>query len=394
MGTVNSVVIALLVFSGLCSEVHTFEAFKGRKLSAQRSLRAHFGAQDAAHLYSRRDSRGVGRERGMALRAVGGLGAATTFAKTVFVFSRPHTLVGSGVSVLALFLSATPMELWKTPLFWSSLNSALVPSLLMNLYITGLNQLTDVEIDKINKPYLPVASGDLSRSHGVIIVVLSLLGSLLLSLKAVWPLQFVLWGSCFLGTIYSLPPFRLKRFPALAAFCILVVRGSLINLGFYLQAKQQLVQGAGAVVAQGLLHSCAAYPQAVALSAFFAVFGVVIAIMKDVPDIKGDKVFGIKSLSVRLGAKTMFGAGWKLLVALLGGTATGIFSSLTRTTGAPLMFRTSLGVALGAMALDVRRRALVVDPEIPTDVFKYYMHLWNVFYASYVLLPITSLCGF
>jgi hypothetical protein len=90
----------------------------------------------------------------------------------------------------------------------------------------------------------------------------------------------------------------------------------------------------------------------------------------------------------------MFGAGWKLLVALLGGTATGIFSSLTRTTGAPLMFRTSLGVALGAMALDVRRRALVVDPEIPTDVFKYYMHLWNVFYASYALLPITSLCGF
>jgi hypothetical protein len=42
----------------------------------------------------------------------------------------------------------------------------------------------------------------------------------------------------------------------------------------------------------------------------------------------------------------------------------------------------------------VRRRALVVDPEIPTDVFKYYMHLWNVFYASYALLPITSLCGF
>ena len=43
---------------------------------------------------------------------------------------------------------------------------ALVPSLLINIYIVGLNQLHDVEIDRVNKPYLPLASGDLSVGAG------------------------------------------------------------------------------------------------------------------------------------------------------------------------------------------------------------------------------------
>lgn len=33
---------------------------------------------------------------------------------------------------------------------------ALVSSLHSNVFITGLNQLSDVAIDKINKPYLPL----------------------------------------------------------------------------------------------------------------------------------------------------------------------------------------------------------------------------------------------
>lgn len=107
--------------------------------------------------------------------------------------------------------------MWKTQKFLTSLLAALVPSLFMNLFITGLNQVTDVDIDKINKPYLPLASGSLSFNTGVGLV----LGSLALALFNVrsmaWPLQYTLMGSALLGTLYSLPPFRLKRFPLLAA---------------------------------------------------------------------------------------------------------------------------------------------------------------------------------
>ncbi|KAL5150192.1 Glycinol 4-dimethylallyltransferase [Glycine soja] len=42
------------------------------------------------------------------------------------------------------------------------LDSALVPYTFLDVYINGLNQLSDIEIDKINKPYLPLASGQLS----------------------------------------------------------------------------------------------------------------------------------------------------------------------------------------------------------------------------------------
>ncbi len=47
---------------------------------------------------------------------------------------------------------------------------ALVPALLMNVSIVGLNQIFDVPIDKINKPYLPLASGEFSMRTGIALV--------------------------------------------------------------------------------------------------------------------------------------------------------------------------------------------------------------------------------
>ena len=119
----------------------------------------------------------------------------------------------------------------------SALLNAAFPALLTNLYITGLNQLTDTEIDKINKPYLPLASGALSYSHGLLIVLLCFIGSLNLVKDASWPLRMTVYGSAILGTMYSMPPFRLKRFPLFAAMSIIVVRGSLVNLGFFWTLK-------------------------------------------------------------------------------------------------------------------------------------------------------------
>ena len=34
-------------------------------------------------------------------------------------------------------------------------------AVLINIYVTGLNQVFDVDIDKINKPYLPIAAGNI-----------------------------------------------------------------------------------------------------------------------------------------------------------------------------------------------------------------------------------------
>ena len=230
------------------------------------------------------------------------LDSLVSFAKVLWDFTRPHTIVGSGISVVALYTYGTPPHLWGTYKFFSSLASCLLPALLMNIYITGLNQVTDVEIDRINKPYLPIAAGNLSKEHGIIVVIASLISSLYLVRNAAWPLQAVVTGSCILGTLYSMPPFRLKRYPLLAAFCILIVRGTLVNMGFFLHAKVQVL---GESI-PSVMSACRMFPESVLLTVYFAIFGVVIALMKDVPDVKGDRMNSISSFSVKLGAANMF----------------------------------------------------------------------------------------
>ena len=74
-----------------------------------------------------------------------------SFPLVLWRFTRPHTIIGSAIAIPSIFLLAAPT--YQSFFTWTSLVSLLYasfPSLLMNLYITGLNQITDVEIDKIN----------------------------------------------------------------------------------------------------------------------------------------------------------------------------------------------------------------------------------------------------
>ena len=112
---------------------------------------------------------------------------------------------------------------------------ALVTALLMNICIVGINQLYDVEIDKVNKPYLPLAAGDISMQTGVWIVWLTGAVSLAIGIASgSMPLVGTLVVSLLLGLAYStdLPFLRWKRFPVLAAGCILAVRCDAAASGF------------------------------------------------------------------------------------------------------------------------------------------------------------------
>ena len=104
---------------------------------------------------------------------------------------------------------------------------ALVPALLMNICIVGMNQVFDVEIDRINKPYLPLAAGEWSVETGVTAVVATGGAAILMGLViGSGPLLATLLGSLLLGVAYSvdLPLLRWKQHPLLAAGCILCVR--------------------------------------------------------------------------------------------------------------------------------------------------------------------------
>jgi homogentisate phytyltransferase/homogentisate geranylgeranyltransferase len=259
----------------------------------------------------------------------------------------------------------------------------------MNLYITGLNQVTDVEIDKINKPYLPIAAGDLSKRDASLTVVLALVASLWMGLShptlGTCGLNTALWGSGVLGTMYSLPPFRLKRFPLLAAFCIVVVRGTIINAGFFAHAKAAAFGSPNSSVLHYLLTDRACMLS----SLFFGVFGIVIALMKDVPDVEGDKVASIKTFSVRIGQGRIFSTMKNLLVGLFYSFGASFLYTATKAPlGIVAACRSIVGLSSVAAGLSVNKEATTVDPKNPKEVYSFYMHLWKLFYLSYLVLPL------
>ena len=95
----------------------------------------------------------------------------------------------------------------------------------------------------------------------------------------------------FLGTIYSVPPLRLKR-SAVAAFLIIAtVRGLLLNFGVH--------HATTAAIGLPFVWS----PPILFITAFVTVFAVVISITKDLADIEGDKKFNIETFATRLGVK-------------------------------------------------------------------------------------------
>ena len=75
----------------------------------------------------------------------------------------------------------------------------------MNIYIVGLNQISDIAIDKVNKPYLPLASGEYSIGAAVAIVTAFSFMSLGMGLIfGSIPLLWALFTSFVLGTAYSI----------------------------------------------------------------------------------------------------------------------------------------------------------------------------------------------
>ena len=170
-------------------------------------------------------------------------------------FSRPHTIIGTTVSIVALYLIAVAtlpglaLGGGLCDLFWT-----LVAGLAVNVYIVGINQLEDVEIDRVNKPFLPLAAGEMTlrdrarRSS---------------ARRRRWPIVLAITQGASrrsrcspalaVGTAYSLPPLRLKRFPVAASLCISGVRSVVVNLGVYAHFSLALgPDGTVAIPARGV----------------------------------------------------------------------------------------------------------------------------------------------
>ncbi len=88
--------------------------------------------------------------------------------RALYKFTRPHTIRGTILASIAgtiRALSDTPGAIANAQ--WGAMLPraiiGMVALLCGNAFIVGINQIYDEEIDKMNKPFLPVASGEMSR---------------------------------------------------------------------------------------------------------------------------------------------------------------------------------------------------------------------------------------
>lgn len=289
-------------------------------------------------------------------------------------FSRPHTIIGTSLSVLGLYVIAVAIAGNNFAIEQLiSVFGAWVACLCGNVYIVGLNQLEDVEIDKINKPHLPLASGEFTRAEGQLIVMLAGI----LALVIAWFTGPFLLGmvalSLAIGTAYSLPPIRLKQFPFWAAVCIFSVRGTIVNLGLFLHFNWALEQPAS-------------IPPAVwVLSVFILVFTFAIAIFKDIPDLEGDRLYNISTFTIQLGQQAVFNlALWVLTVCYLGITIVGVLRFAE--VNSVFVVITHLVILAGMWM-----RSLTVDLQDKSAIAQFYQFIWKLFYLEYILFPVACL---
>jgi homogentisate phytyltransferase/homogentisate geranylgeranyltransferase len=298
------------------------------------------------------------------------------FLAHLWQFTRPHTIIGTSLSVVSLYLVALAesQQLCRDCVFGTSslglLLGAWIACLGGNIYIVGLNQICDINIDRINKPNLPLAHGDLSVKQGWKIIFIS--GGIAITLSAIlgpWLLATV-GISLAIGTAYSLPPFRLKRLSFLAALCIITVRGAIVNLGLFSYFTQALVDRS-------------VFPiSLIILTLFILVFSIAIALFKDVPDTEGDQKYQIQTFTLTLGKATVFKLTiWIIALAYIGMILAGLWILPIINSQFFVGYHAILLVLLlwKSQAVNLESKRAIAD---------FYQFIWKLFFLEYLLFPL------
>lgn len=193
-------------------------------------------------------------------------------------------LIAEGNLDLPVLRSGFPFILWPTlPLY--RLLSGIFSLVILNAASNSLNQVYDLDIDRVNKPYRPIPSGLISKSEGLWIAVI-------LYAFALWRAAFVnrwfvlLVSVLILITIfYSVPPLRLKKRLWISNISIAIPRGML-----------------GFVAAWTIMGDIGDTTPWV-LGSIMAVFLIGSTTTKDITDMKGDAMYGIRTLPVHYGKR-------------------------------------------------------------------------------------------
>ncbi|KAG2302981.1 hypothetical protein Bca4012_061338 [Brassica carinata] len=153
--------------------------------------------------------------------------------------------------------------------------------------------------------------------------------------------------------------------------CILAVRAIIVQIAFYLHIQTH-VFGRPVMFTRPLAFA----------TAFIGFFSVVIALFKNIPDIEGDKIFGIGSFFFSL-------LQMAYAVAIqAGATSPFIWSKVILLICLSYKDLVLVIYMLWAMFFwQLWTRAKSVDLSSKTEITSCYMFIWKLFYSEYLLLP-------
>ncbi len=212
-------------------------------------------------------------------------------AKVYLEFSRPFTLVAPALgfaSGAATAYGAAPREAWHLDLLLYPV-IGLTMAAVLNAASNALNQIYDLEIDRVNKPKRPLPSGRLSIHQAWVFTWITYVIALILA----WFVAPAGRHECFwivvaatiITFLYSVPPFRTKRLGIWANVTIAIPRGVLLKVAGWSAIKT--VFGA----------------EPWYIGSIFGLFLLGASTTKDFADMEGDARGGCRTLPIIYGVK-------------------------------------------------------------------------------------------
>jgi len=215
--------------------------------------------------------------------------------KTYVDFARPFTLLPPALGVVSGALTAwgahgsRPSVTLATvlPIAWGALMAAV-----LNSASNAINQIYDLDIDRVNKPKRPLPAGLLDMGGAwrftALCFVLAWVLAFLASPPGLAAHRECFWIVLFTSVLvwaYSAPPFRTKRHGVWANVTIAVPRGLLLKVAGWSTVKTVLD------------------PEPWFIGAIFGLFVLGASTTKDFADIEGDRAGGCQTLPILYGVK-------------------------------------------------------------------------------------------